>query len=874
MFKLEKSIANWLKSFRKHPAYDEASYLEMELHLRDHIEDLIHKGYTEQEAFEKAVAEFGDVPAVAKEEYSTQTRNRTMGRILYSTLFKNYYKTSLRSMMRNPLSSFINVVGLAAAIGICIFTYSFAQWTYRTDQFHEHKNEVFLTTFFANREGKIQQNGRSPVPLAKRLQEDFPQIDDVCRVQNTHAVVKYNDHIFHERITFADPSYLSLFTFPLRSGAKASLEDKNSVILSDRLAKKYFGEKDPIGQNILIKFSDASSKTFKVTGVAEDFPPSISFNFNFLIHFENIEFGDAAYDKNDWSAFVDATFIHMSDTTGLNQIAKQMDEYRILQNESKKDWQVESFAFEPLATLHKRSADIRNAINISLEDGYASIIYLTFVGIFMLVLACFNYINISIVSAAKRLKEIGIRKTIGANRKIIIIQFLSENLVATSLALGLGVILGVYVFIPWFESLFYFDMGFKWMDLTLWIYLPLVLLFTALASGLYPAFYISKFPVTGILKGSVKFGKKNPLTRFILGFQLILSCMFVTCAIMFTQNAQYLANRSWGYNEDQALYVEVPDASGFRQLSASLEQETDVITIAGSSHHLGKSSLSTIVKLPTQDHEVEQIAVDANYFAALGIDIVQGRGFQDHSEADRNVIVVNEQFVKKILGGKPIDALVKIDSARFTVAGVVKDFHNHSFETEVAPTFFRLADPSEYRYLSIKVKDGTQNSMYQSLQKHWITHFPETPFQGGYQEDVWGMYFVEIGIHGKVWRGIAMIAILLAGLGLYGLVTLNVTGRIREFSIRKVLGANIRSLARNITKQYIMLFVISLGIGSVLSYYLISFIFDSAYTYHMPVGIGGVSLAVVTLVSVLLLVVSVQLSRVSKANPVEGLQME
>ncbi len=874
MFDLEKSIQRWLKNFRKHQAYDEASFYEMELHLRDHIEDLVGQGLTEQEAFATAVGEFGDIPAVAKEEYWTQKREKTIRTMLYSTLFKNYYKTSVRSMMRNPLSSMINIVGLSAAIGICVFTYSFAQWTYRTDQFHENKNEVFLATFFAERDGKLQQNGRSPRPLAKRLKQDFSQIEAVCRMQNFGAVVKVEDRVFHERITLADPSYLSMFTFSLNKGHASSLEGVNNVILSDKIAKKYFGNEDPIGQTLLIKFSEKNSKSFLVTGVAEDFPASISFNFHFLIHFDNMEMANPTYDPSDWSAFLEATFVQLKDPSTANSIARQLDTYKTLQNETKQDWQIESFAFEPIATLHRKSASIRDTFVHSSEENYMAILFLSFVGIFMLVLACFNYINIAIVSATKRLKEIGIRKTIGANKSIIIIQFLSENMIATSLALALGLLLGAYLFIPWFESLFFFDMGFTWSDVTLWIYLPIVLFITAIASGLYPAFYISKFPVTGILKGSVKFGKRNPLTRVILGFQVVLSCMFITFAIMFTQNSSYLANRSWGYNENQALYAEVPDLSTYRQLENALSKETDIISIAGSANHLGRSSISTIIALPDHEYEVDQITVDANYFATLDIELVDGRIFQEYSEADKKNIIINERFANTILDESPLGSTIKIAEERYSVVGVVQNFHTYKFDNEIKPTFFRLANPEDYRYLTIKVENGKQKDAYQALQKSWSSLFPEVPFQGGYQEDVWGMYFVEIDIHGKVWRGIAGIAILLASLGLYGLVTLNVSGRVREFSIRKVMGARINNIAKNIARQYVWLFGIALLLGAPISYFLISFVFDLAYVYHMPIGIGGVVLAVIILITILLLVVASQLSRVSKTNPVEGLKIE
>ncbi|MEO1254020.1 MAG: FtsX-like permease family protein, partial [Bacteroidota bacterium] len=648
----------------------------------------------------------------------------------------------------------------------------------------------------------------------------------------------------------------------------------NSVILSEDKAKKYFGETNPIGQTILIRFSDDQSKTFIVSGVAKDFPASISFNFHFLIHFDNIKLADPNYDENDWGSFVEAMFIYAEDTTGVNRIAQQMDSYKALQNQSERDWQVESFTFEPLATLHKRSANIRNAFAISSKDGHIAVIFLSFVGIFLLALACFNYINIAIVSATKRLKEIGIRKTIGANRRIVIVQFLSENLITTSFALGLGVLLGVYLFIPWFESLFYFDMGFRWADIALWIYISIVLLITAIMSGIYPAFYISKLPVTGILKGALKLGKKNSLTRVILGFQLVLACLFITCAIMFTKNAAYLANRSWGYNEDLTLYTSVPDLSAYNQLEALMQQERDVLSVSGSSHHLGQSSLPTIIQLPSQDHEAEQLAVDASYFSTMGVELQKGRLFRRNHEEDKKSIIVNEVFARDILEGSTIGKTVKIDSNQYSVIGVVKDFHADNFDSKVVPTFFKLAEKDDFKYLSLKVTNGKQQELYKVLEQNWRSLFPETPFSGGYQEDVWGMYFVEIGIYGKVWRGIATIAILLAALGLYGLVTLNVSGRVREFSIRKVLGADVYSLALNITKQYVVLFIVALSIAAPISYFLISFIFDITYTYHIPIGISGVSLAVFILISILLVVIISQLSRISKANPVQGLKVE
>ena len=558
-------------------------------------------------------------------------------------MFKNYFKISVRGLMKNPLNSFINIFGLAAAIGICLLLYAFAQYTYRTDQFHENKNIVYLATFFANRDGSQQEFGKTPRPLGEMLKEDFPQVKKMCRVQDGNVVVKQEENVFHERIRYVDPEFLEMFTFPLKWGASNSLRDINSIILNEEMSIKYFGEENPVGQSILIKFDKEQSKAFKITGVAKNFPEARSIDFEFLVHFDNLRTAETSYDFHNWKEFVNATFIQVDKPTDVASITAKMEKYKAIQNQAvEKDWAISSFSFEPLATLHIRSEDIRDDISASSGSNYKAIIFLAVISLFLLALACFNYINIAIVSAAKRLKEIGVRKSIGASRRIVIIQFLSENLVITFFALIIGVLLGKFVVIPWFEQINYFSTDFTLNDQTLWVYLIAILLFTAIASGTYPAFYISRFQVVNILKGSVQFGKKNPITKIFLGFQLILACILMTSAVMFTQNSAYLAKRPWGYNQAEALYAEVQDQLAYEQLSAVMAQYPNVISMSGSVHHIAKSKTSAVLHLPGREFEVDQLSVDANYFKALGLEIVEGRAFNDHEGSDTQAVIVNE----------------------------------------------------------------------------------------------------------------------------------------------------------------------------------------------------------------------------------------
>jgi putative ABC transport system permease protein len=797
----------------------------------------------------------------------------------HHAMFKNYFKISIRGLMKNPLNSFINVFGLAVAIGLCVFAYAFARWTYNTDQFHVNKHKVHLVTFFANRDGSLQQYGQAPRPLGEMLKEDFPQIKKICRVEDRNVVIKQGDQVFHERLRYVDPAFLEMFTFPLKWGNPGSLQDINSIVLNEKMAIKYFGDENPIGRDLLVKFNEDTGKAFKVTGVAHEFHDAHTIEFDFLINFENLRSSVSGYDFGDWSQFVNATLIQVDDQDHLSAIKQGMEKYRNLQNEAvDEDWAITSFAFEPLATLHLRSSKIRDDISMSSDSKTEAILYIAIICLFMLALACFNYINIAIVTAVKRLKEIGVRKTIGASRGIVIVQFLTENLVVTSFALVIGILLGTYFFIPWLENIDHFNLEFTLADKNLWMYLPAVLLFTAIASGIYPSLYISRFQVVGILKGAMRFGTKNNLTKVLLGIQLVLACVLITAGVMFNQNTDYMAKRSWGYEQQQALFVAVPDQAAFEKMNTRVEQNPHVLSVSGSEHHLGKSHTRVVLHFPDRQFEVDQMSVDPNYFSTMGLHLTDGRLFQENFESDKKTVVINEEFAKTITASTvPINTIgqvFKIDSIQYEVIGVVKDFHSYNFFKKVNPAIFRVADKNNYHYLSVRVQPGSELETYKALQSQWAELCPETPFDGGFQEDVWGDYFEQLDVHASVWRAFAFLAVVLASLGLYGLVTLNVAGRVKEFSIRKILGAEIKSIAGNITRQYVSLFVVGLGIGAPISYLLVKKLLDSVYWYHVPVTYSGVSAAVAILVLVLLITVSTQVGKIMRSNPVNGLKVE
>jgi ABC-type antimicrobial peptide transport system permease subunit len=786
-------------------------------------------------------------------------------------MFRNYFKVSLRSLMKNPVTSFINVFGLAVAIGISLLVYTFLEYDYSIDQFHKNKNEVYLATFFADRDGHTSQYGKTPRPLGDMLKADFKQVHSVCRVEDRSVVLKQEDNVFHEKVRFADAEFLEMFTFPMKWGTPASLADKHTIILSEDMSVKYFGDNNPVGSEILMIFNDTTKKVFTVSGVAEAFPKSHDIEFNFLINFENVQIADPVYDKNDWSEFLNATLVQVDKPEEIDAVTRGMDKYRKLQNEAQPDWVISSFAFEPLVTLHERAVNIKEAI--ASDDNVEGRIGMPIIAIFMIILACLNYINIAIVSAARRLKEIGIRKAIGANRMKVMVQFLTENIVVTCFALVTGVALCGFVFLPWFVQFSGWPLELRLIDMNIWLFLGVLVLFTGVVSGIYPAVYVSRFDAVRIFRGSQEFGRKNPFTRIFLGVQLVLACMTITAGVVFTQNNNYQNNRSWGYNKDHVLYAGVPDQQAYGKLKNSVISNPNVVSLTGSADHLGRATSKALVRLSADRHyEVNQFAVDAGYFETMGLQLNDGRVFRQHSESDKQAIVVNETLVEKLDLDQPIGQQFEIDSVKYEIIGVLKEFHHLSFFNRVQPTIFKLADEADFRYLSLSVREGSEKEVHAALLNEWASLYPEIPFQGGYQQDVWPTYFFSVDRSETFTNVIASIAVLLASLGLYGLVALNVSGRTKEFSLRRTLGAGIRHVSTVIISQYRVLTIVALIFGAPLSYWFAQAYLDMLFAYPMPIDYSGIVISLAILIFVLLAVISTQIRKVLVMNPIEGLR--
>ena len=786
-------------------------------------------------------------------------------------MLKSYFLTTLRTIRKSPLSSFINIFGLAMALGVSVMVYSFVDMELGTDQFHENRKEIFLTTAVLTRSGQENVHGVTPAPYAEQLINDFPQIKRVVRIERRSGTLKSGANVFSQSFNFVDPGYLDMFTFPLKWGDKSALESQNKIILSENTAIKYFGDKNPLGESMTFEFGDKRF-TFEVGGVAEKFPYKRSMSFGVLVNFDQIKQVDPAWSVSDWSRFMDATFIQVEDPSAVENITNNVQKYVAVQNEVQKDWPAVSYGFMPWTRLYLDGEDMSSTITGS-TDGIGRLV-LSIIGVFILVLAIFNYINIAIVSAAKRLKEIGVRKVMGSTRKSLIAQFLFENIFLTIIALVLGFILSITVLIPGFDNMFEIGIEFDVAQPELWVFLLALVIFTGLASGAYPALYISNFNAISIFRGNLKFGGKNKLTKVFLTFQYILACIAVVGGVLFTQNTEYQKNRDWGYDQKMTLSAFNADAQEVQQLKAAMERNPNVVSIAYSADHLSRSTSRTQIKALDRDIDITTIRVAPNYIETMGLNLLEGRTFEEGREADFQNVVINERMARTLNPDGALGEKFRVDSLEYNVIGIVEDFHQWSFFAQIEPMMFRLVPEENYRYVSMSVRPGALVATHDELEAKWAELFPEKPYGGFYQESTLEWYFQEIDGHGKLMRYVAGLCIILSCLGLYGLVKLNVTSRVKEFSIRKALGATLGNLAVVINRQFVVFMVVALVIGLPISFLLMQTLFDAVYAYYKPLTVIPFIIALVLIVLMVIVTVSSQVRKVMKTSPTEGLRSE
>ncbi len=791
-------------------------------------------------------------------------------------LFGNYLKLGMRNIRRNLVSSSINIFGLAIAICFAISVLVFTDVIRNMDYFHTKKERVYQILNYVEQDGGDALWSDSPIALGPQIAAEHPSVEAFTRVEYVGASVKYENDVFDELAVFVDPDFFKMFDFDFLGGNGDVLSNKNQIVLSRAMAVKYFDDgEDPLGKLLSFKFYDGQIKKFTVGAVLDEYPYNSGIAFDFYVPIAN-GFDLEIARGNDWAYMTDATFILLEDKDQIGAIAEDFERYQELQNESDPEWVVSSYDPIQLKDISTNSYRIQSSVIGGAHP--AGTIALSVIALFLLAMACFNYMNIAVVGASKRLKEIALRKVMGSVRREIIKQFLVENLLQCFFALIVGSLLAYFTLIPWFNVMVP-EVGIQFRTanpISMVLFFIFLFLGVGLVSGAYPAFYISRFNAITIFKGKEKFGARNLFSKIMLGVQFFLSVITVVGCIVFLDQSFYMGEKDWGYDPKGTMSIYVADEDQFELLKNEVVKQPAVGRLSASNYLIGRSIGVSSLDIEDRQLAIRRIGVREDFAEILGLRLVQGRFLTDQSIDQSNNVVVNERMVAH-MNWEESEVLGKsfmMDSVRRTVVGVVEDFHYYQFYLPIEPVIIHGIEKSAINYLTVEVEEGQLAQLDNTIRESWLDIAPNDPYDRTFQEDVFDDFYQDNRSNISLISMITGIAILLACLGLYGLLSFNVQGNLKEYGVRKVLGADPKNIIKIVGKQYLWVLSISFVIGAPLGALgmmaLVKEIFPDAKSVSAAPFLVSVAIMLVTLI----MTVAGQINKAIRVNPAELLRSE
>ncbi len=800
----------------------------------------------------------------------SNSKYATMNQLM---LFRNYLKLGMRNIRKNLVSSSINIFGLSIAICFAVSIYIFTDMQLNMDGYHEKGGRIYQLTNYVDQDGNQELWGDTPMELGPNLAATHSTIENFTRIEFRSASVRSGSDVFDELILFVDPGYFQMFDFPMLNGNNQVLTNKNHVVISKKMATKYFSDEDPMGKELSFKFSNGKIKRLTVGAVLDEYPYNTSMNYDLFIPMDNFFDLDFKGTKG-WAFMTDATFVLVEEGESIASIEDSYDDYVKLQNSSNPEWKLE--AFEAIA-LEDLSANAYKIVSAVAGGGHpAGRVALTIIAIFLLSMACFNFMNISVVSASKRLKEIALRKVMGSVRKEIIKQFMVENLLQCFFALAVGTLLAYFLLVPWFDHLIpELNVRFRTADpLMLGVFLVGLLVVVGLIAGAYPSFYISKFDSITIFKGNQKFGSKNKFSMIMLGIQFFLAITtIVGCFIMTEQNI-YLGEKDWGYDPSGTMSIYVNNQEQYELLKNELTNHPAVDMYTASNYLIGRGIAKSSLEIGDKQLPIRQVAVSENYFETFKFRMKEGRALTDQITDRLGNVVINEKFAESMEWEDPVGRTFYYDSAKLTVVGVVHNFHYYDFFSPIDPVMIRGLNPKTVHYLTLKTSPEKLPELEASARLAWQKIAPNDPFDRVFQEDAFNDFYQENSTNTLLLLFISGIAIVLACLGLYGLLSFNVQGKLKEFSVRKVLGAEPKVLVRIVSKQYFWVLFVSFIIGAPLGAYGMMSLVISIFPDPKTITVIPFAVAMLIILLTLIITVAGQIKKAVNVNPADLLRNE
>lgn len=793
-------------------------------------------------------------------------------------MLKNYIKIAFRNLLKNKTYLVINSLGMGVAIACCMSAYLLIAFNVEFNSVYDDSKTENITkvlTHLEHQNGEAYQNLVAPLVMGPIATESISGIKQYTRFLSAGGNLGDGDNVFSENINFADSNFFELFDFNLLTGSFENFKNQNSIFISDKLATKLFADEDPINKTLTLNIRDKEFEMF-VGGVFERPPLNSSFFMETMIRVEHfIDVYDVG--PNEWEEWREASLLfELTDIGNKEDIETQLNNYVTVRNEAKRDTKTTSFELVPFNEFLSED-DVNWSYMNERIAVFPLLIFIT-LALIILLIACFNLTNTTIALTIKRLKEIGIRKVVGARRSQVVIQFLFEMMITILLSIVVGLAMST-VLVPEFAAMWGLQYGLEDLNGLNMIFTLLVLLFiSALLAGGYPALNNSKFKPTALLKGATRIKGTNPLTRILLVIQFSLSVIVLVGGVIFTLNADFQKQVSFGYDLKKILTVSVQSESEYNKLKSEIQQNSKIEEISVTDHHIGWGSYPNPIKIDTSEFRTHVYEVGDNYFNAMGLKIVEGRGFIKDSKSDaEEAALVDESFVAFNKLENPIDTRVTFQDQRYRIVGVVQDHVSNLFNDSGLEEghFYRAARPEQYHLLIARIDDAELESTKEYIETKWKELFPNKPFESQSQEEIVFSGAMETNRNlTQIFLFITILGCLLSASGIYSLANLNIEKRTKEIGVRKVLGATIASIIRLINKEFAIILVLSMIFGGLGGYFLTDILLEEIYATHIDVKIYTVMLCGLFIFIVGIATTSGTIFKAAVANPATTLRDE
>ncbi|HEY4324264.1 MAG TPA: ABC transporter permease [Mucilaginibacter sp.] len=790
-------------------------------------------------------------------------------------MIKNYFKLGFRNLAKHRLSSTINILGLALAVGCCLVVFRFFDWSMHMDNFHHKVNNLYVIERITEKNGEQQLWGNSPAPMGPMLKNDFAQVKNMTRLKYAGVVIKQGDNVFREGISYVDDSFYKMFDFPVKWGNKQHFTDLDGIVLTEELSEKLFGKENSVGKNVSMLLSKNGSETivnFTVKGVFEKRPAEASFYFSALVPYQKM--AALGIDKpGDWNQSVDMTFLEVNDEAALAPIQHIISKYLKLYNAANLDDKMVGYNFQPLRSMNFHAYKVNNQNFAS--SHIIGFLILLFIGVSTLLMVYFNYMNIAIASASTRLKEIGIRKVMGSLRRQIIFQFILENIILCTFAVIIGLLLAEFIFLPAFSTMAHVDLAKNlFNNPRTWIALFILIIVSAFGGAAYPAFYISAFKSINIIKGNSKMGSNNRFRKALLSVQFFLTFLAISCALAVINETKHVKSRPWGYTPADNVVVTLDKTANFNAFKDELKNNNKVLSVSGSVQSLGNYSKQLIINTGGEKQTVQGMNVLPGFATQMGIKITKGRDLSEEFETDKtDAVLVNQTLLKKMHWVTAIGKSIIYENHNYRVVGEVADFHFENFQSPIGPFLIMGCKPQEVNNVYVKTIHSLFSNEHLAIEKAWKNINPNLPFEYYYQDTVFDQYFSGFIQVSQVLGAASIIMMIISISGIFGLALLILGKKMKEISVRKVLGAGMGSIIYLINREFLLAIGFAILLGSPLSWWIMRNLFnqvtpESAVSF-LPLIMSLIILLIMTAISV-----SWHIYKAHTANPTQYLKDE